>query len=261
MDLDRVAAGTEGAADEVHVVARVLEIDEPAQDLALVDVLAHLDAQDPILVLRRRAQAVDARDGRHHDDVASHQERRGRGMAEPVDLVVDGGVLLDVGVRRGQVRLGLVVVVVGDEVLDPVLREEVPELGGELRCQRLVRLDDERRALDGLDGPGDRRGLPAPGDALEGLVSVTPIDTLCERGDGGRLVAGRPERRHDLELLLRHAVERTDRVLGTGRGTRDGPGLSVGWGCRRGDRRPRRWGEVVGGVIAGLVGGVRLSVG
>ena len=42
-------------------------------------------------------------------------------MAEPIDLVVDRRVLLDVGVRRGHVGLGLVVVVVADEVLDPVV--------------------------------------------------------------------------------------------------------------------------------------------
>ncbi len=56
-------------------------------------------------------------------------------MAEAVDLVVDGRVLLYVGVGRREVRLGLVVVVVGDEELDPVLREEVPQLGGQLGGQ------------------------------------------------------------------------------------------------------------------------------
>ena len=42
-------------------------------------------------------------------------------MAQPVDLVVDRRVLLDVRVGRGDVGLGLVVVVVGDEVLDRVV--------------------------------------------------------------------------------------------------------------------------------------------
>ena len=56
----------------------------------------------------------------------------------PVDLVVDERVLLDVGVRLGDVGLGLVVVVVGDEVLDRVLREERLELAVQLGGQRLV---------------------------------------------------------------------------------------------------------------------------
>ena len=45
VDLDRVAPGPEGAPDEVDVVAGVLQVDEPAQHVALVDLLA--DGQSP----------------------------------------------------------------------------------------------------------------------------------------------------------------------------------------------------------------------
>ena len=65
-------------------------------------------------------------------------------MAQAVDLVVDRGVLLDVEVLGRDVGLGLVVVVVGDEVLDRVLGEELAELVAELRGQRLVVGDHQR---------------------------------------------------------------------------------------------------------------------
>ena len=108
---------------EVHVVALVLHVDELAQDRALVVRLARLAATRSLLaVLLGRAQAVDARHRRDHDDVAPGEQRRRGRVAQPVDLVVDRAVLLDVGVARRDVRLGLVVVVVADEVLDPVLR-------------------------------------------------------------------------------------------------------------------------------------------
>src|ERR1039458_9207390 len=58
-----------------------------------------------------RAEPVDARHRRDHDGVTSREQRGGRCVAQPVDLVVDRRVLLDVGVRPGDVRLGLVVVV------------------------------------------------------------------------------------------------------------------------------------------------------
>ena len=60
-------------------------------------------------------------------------------VPQPLDLVVDRGVLLDVGVGLRDVGLGLVVVVVGDEVLDGVVRQQLAELVGELGGQRLVR--------------------------------------------------------------------------------------------------------------------------
>ena len=104
---------------------------------------------------------------RDDDRVASREHRGRRGVAEPVDLVVDRRVLLDVGVRLRDVRLGLVVVVVADEVLDGVVREELAELGGELGAERLVRRDDERRTPEPLDRRGHRGGLAGAGGAEE----------------------------------------------------------------------------------------------
>jgi hypothetical protein len=65
-----------------------------------------------------------------------------------LDVLIDRGVLLDVGVTRGNVGLGLVIVVVGNKVLDSVLRKEFAEFAVQLGRQRLVMGQDERRALD-----------------------------------------------------------------------------------------------------------------
>ena len=94
--------------------------------------IAHLDPQHAVDVLLRRAQAVDARHGGDHHDVAAGQQRVGGRVPQSFDLLVDGGVLLDVGVGLRDVRLGLVVVVVADEVLDRVVGEELPQLVAEL---------------------------------------------------------------------------------------------------------------------------------
>ena len=59
-------------------------------------------------------------------------------MAQPLDLVVDGAVLFDKGVRVGDIGLGLVVVVIGDEILHRVFREKLLELAAELGGQSLV---------------------------------------------------------------------------------------------------------------------------
>ena len=82
-------------------------------------------------------------------------------MTQPIDLVVDRRVLLDVGVARGHVRLGLVVVVVRNEVLDSVVGEELAELVGQLGGQRLVGSDHERGPLHLLDRPRNGGRLAA----------------------------------------------------------------------------------------------------
>src|SRR3954465_14655728 len=90
----------------------------------------------------------------------------------------------------GRVGLGLVVVVVGDEVLDRVVGEELAELVAELRGERLVVSDHERGLLDLLDDPGHRRGLARAGRAEQRLVALTLADARGELLDRPRLVAG-----------------------------------------------------------------------
>ena len=131
------------------------------------------------------------RDGGDDDRVAAREQVRRRRVAEPVDVVVPRAVLLDVEVGLGDVRLGLVVVVVRDEVLDRVVREELAELVAELRGERLVVRDHERRALELLDDPGHRRRLAGAGRAEQRLVALAGSEAGGERLDRPRLVAGR----------------------------------------------------------------------
>ena len=173
-DLDGVAADPERAAGEGEVVAGVLLGDQRAQQLVAVAGLPQLDLQRPVDVLLRRAQAVDAGDGGDHHDVAPGEQALRRRVPQPLDLVVDRGVLLDVGVGLRDVGLGLVVVVVGDEVLDRVVGQQLAELVGQLGGQRLVRRHDQRRPLHLLDQPGRRRRLAGAGGAEQDDVASPP---------------------------------------------------------------------------------------
>ena len=69
-----------------------------------------------------------------------------------------------------QVRLGLVVVEVADEVLDRVLREELAELGVQLRGEGLVVGEDQRRPVGRRDDLGRGVRLARAGDAQQDLV-------------------------------------------------------------------------------------------
>ena len=112
-------------------------------------------------------------------------------MAQALYLVVYGAVLFDIGVRRGDVCLGLVVVVVRDEILHGVLREELAELRAELGGQGLVVREHQRRALDALYDLGHRIGLAGTRDAEQGLLSYPALQARCQRVYGLRLVPRR----------------------------------------------------------------------
>ncbi len=202
-DLQRVAADAERAAPERLVVAVVLQRDELAQQLVAVDVAA-LDEHLAVRVVGLgRAEAEDARDRGHDHDVAAREQRRCGGVAQAVDLLVDRRVLLDVEVARGDVGLGLVVVVVGDEVLDRVAREVRPELVAELGGERLVVGDHERGPLQPLDRGRHRHRLAGAGRAQQGHPARAVGDRGGDVVDRRRLVGGgRVDR---VELERRHS--------------------------------------------------------
>ena len=122
--LERIAAHPEVAALEALVVAAVLLRDEIGDHLALVVGLAGDQILGHGAVGLDRTDAVDAGDRGDDDHVVTLEQRPGGRVAHPVDLLVDLGFLLDVGVGAGDVGLGLVVVVIRHEILDRVLREE-----------------------------------------------------------------------------------------------------------------------------------------
>jgi len=190
-DLQRVAAHPERATSAREVVAHVLHLDQLVQQRGPVDLVADMQAEHRIDVLLRGTQAIDGRNGRHHDDVAPGQQGVRRRIAEPLDLLVEAGVLLDEGIGLRHVRLGLVVVVVADEVLHRILGKELPQLCRVLRSQRLVGLHHQHRTLQPLGEPGDGRGLPGAGRTEQDDIVLAGLEPAFELVYRGRLVAGR----------------------------------------------------------------------
>ena len=158
------------AAREFELVALVLHRRQARDDVALRQLLVLAQVQDHAVVIDRVADAVDARHGGDDDGVLALEQRLGRRQAHLLDVLVDARVLLDEQVARGHVGLGLVVIVVGDEILDRVLGEELAHLGIQLRRQRLVRRDDQRRPPLARDHVGHGVGLARAGHAEQRLV-------------------------------------------------------------------------------------------
>ena len=97
-------------------------------------------------------------------------------MAHAVDLVVYGGVLFYISVRGGDVRLGLVVIVVAYEVAHGGVGEELLEFRRQLRRQGLVVGDHQGGALQALDDVCHGEGLAGARNAQQHLVLHAAFD-------------------------------------------------------------------------------------
>ena len=163
------------------------------------------------LVFGGVAQAVYAA-YRGHDNHIAPLAQPGRGaVAHPVDLVVDRRVLLDERVGRGNVGLGLIIVVIADEIAHRAVREELAELAGQLRRQRLVVRDDQRRPLRRADDIGHGERLARSGHAQQHLIAQPVLEALRQLLDGLRLIPLRLKpavqfKHRRIPLLPRQAV-------------------------------------------------------
>ena len=109
-------------------------------------------------------------------------------MAQLVDLVVDGGVLFNVGIRLGDVGFRLVVVVVGDEVLHRVVGEELPKLRAQLGGQGLVVGQHQGGPVHLGNDVCHGEGLARAGDAQQRLLLHACVQALHQLLDGLGLV-------------------------------------------------------------------------
>ena len=189
--LDRVAAHAKDAAREIAAAALVLQSDEVGDELALVEPFAARHGEGHRRIGLDRADAIDARHRGDDDHVVAFQQRPRRRMAHAVDLLVDRGFLLDIGVGARHIGFRLVIIVIGDEIFDRIVGKEALELAVELRGERLVRRQHEGRALGRGDHLCHRESLAGTGDAEQDLVALAGRDAGDEFGDRLRLVAFR----------------------------------------------------------------------
>lgn len=79
------------------------------------------------------------------------------------------------------IGLGLIIIVVGDEVLDGVIGEKLAELRAQLRGERFIVRKNERRTVHALDNACHREGLAGARDAEEHLLVKSVFYPAHER--------------------------------------------------------------------------------
>ena len=143
-----------------------------------------------IFIIDGAAQSVNAGYRRHNDHVIPLGKRRRRRMAQLIDLIVNRRVFFNVGIRGRNIRLGLIIVIVGDKILHRVLREKFLELGIKLGRQGFIVGNDQRRLVQRLDDVCHGKGLAGAGNAQQRFKLIPFLKALNQVGDGLRLVAG-----------------------------------------------------------------------
>ncbi len=168
-NVDGIAAHPKRTPRKLHVIALVLHADQLGYHVALPHPVAGSQRHDHLVVCLRLTDAVNGRDRRDDDHIAPLENALGARQAHLFDVLVDRRVLLDEQVALRDIGLGLVVVVIADEILHRIVREELPELAVKLGCQGLVGGEHNGRATQAGDHIGHRERLARAGHAQKGL--------------------------------------------------------------------------------------------
>ena len=203
--IQNIAADPERALPQFRLVAGVLKVRQASEQVALIDPVAAHQVQDHPEIGVRVAQAVDRRNGGHHDGVLALHERLGGRQPHLFDVLVDRCVLLDIRIGGRHIGFGLVVIVVRNEILDPVAGKEIAKLAVELGGQRLVGRQHQRRALLPGHNAGQRIGLAGTGHAQQCLAGQAGFEPLAKPVHGLRLVARQLEIGLQIEAVRLHA--------------------------------------------------------
>ena len=200
VQLHRIAADAEHIAPEGHIVALVAIFHQAGKKLIPLHHLPGAQGDHHLLEILRLAQAVNTAHRGHHHHIPPLQEGAGGAEAQAVNFLVGGGILLDIGIRMGNIGLRLIIIVIGYKIFHGVIWKKLAEFLTQLGGQRLIVGKHQRGALDGLNDLGHGVGLARARYAHEHLLTEALLHTLGEGGNGLRLIACGAIFRYDFKL-------------------------------------------------------------
>ena len=163
---------------------------------------------DHLVIFVAITDAIDTRHRRHNNAIRAFDQAFGRRQAHLLDVLIDRRILLDEEITTRHIRLGLVVIVIRDKILDRVFREELPELGIKLGRQRLVRGQDQCRPTAPGNHIGHGVGLARACHTQQRLVGQPVLQPFHQLGNRCRLVTGRRKRLVQAERATRKGDHR-----------------------------------------------------
>ena len=145
IDLQYISPHPEGRALHVHLIPVILKRDQLLYHFIALFYHARSQRDHHPHVFFRASQSVYAGNTCHHDHVLSLCQRSSRGKSELIDLIIDGRILLDIGIRGRHIGLRLVIIIVGYKIFYRIFRKKFFQLPIKLSCQRFIVGDHQRR--------------------------------------------------------------------------------------------------------------------
>ena len=175
---------------KIHVISRVLDIDQCTDDLISVLLHSRTQRNHHSKVVLRAAQTIDTGNRGDHDHIFTlYKCCRGR-QAQFINLLIDRRILGNISVRLWHICLRLIIIVIRNKVFHCILREKFLELTVKLSRQCLIVRNDESRLIQLCDDVRHRKCLTGTGYTKQSLELIAFPEASYQFFNRLRLVTG-----------------------------------------------------------------------
>ena len=186
-----ITVHTERTSLKVHVISCILHIDQCTHHIIPVSLHPRTQRHTHAFPLIRTSKSVNTGNRSHNDDILPLGQSRRRRKAQLIDLIIDGRILRNIGIRLRYISFRLIIVVVGYEIFYRIFREKFLHLSIKLSSKRLIMGNDQSRLVQRLNDVRHSKRLAGTGDAKKRLKLIAFFESFYQLFDCLRLIAGR----------------------------------------------------------------------
>ena len=205
-DIQRIALNPERGTHKIRLIALILQQRQIFIDFFRLDTIAFFKRKRHRRIRFHASQTVNARHRRHDNHVFLFQNVTRRPVPHPVNLLVNRRIFFNIGISLRNICFRLIIVVVGYEILNMVVRKKLFHLRIQLRRKNFVRRHNQRRLLHLLNDFGHGKGLARTGNAQQNLVSFASSQAVAQLPDCFRLVSRRLKRADHFKLIAHRGI-------------------------------------------------------
>ena len=187
-NFQHITAHPKSTSMKIHIVSHVLDINKLPDHIIPVTLHARSQRNHHILIIHRTSQTIDTGNTGYNDNITAFCQCRSCGKTQFVNLLVDGGILRNVGVCRRYVCFRLIIIVIGNKIFHCIVWEKFLHLPVKLRRQRLIVCNDQRRFVQLLNNICHGKCLTGTCDSKQRLELIAFFKTCHEICDGFRLI-------------------------------------------------------------------------
>ena len=175
--LNNIAPHPKSATLQYQIISLILNGHQSTENCIPISFLPLVQGQNHFMIAFWRTQTIYAGNTGHNNNIPPLKKRAGSRMPQLIYFIIDGSILLYIGICRGNIGLWLIIIIIADKIAYIIIWEKSFELTGQLGGQSLVVGNHQGRPLHLLNQLGYGKGFACTSSSQQYLSLLTIFNT------------------------------------------------------------------------------------